>query len=147
MKGSIRTGLATVAIMALALAASAEDLTISARITSRAGSSITTAYISETADRTTNGDLTVIVDYASGRKLTVDAGKKEYSETSFRAMAEREAQLEKLCAEFRRRAGAAARNRRRGARKKQAVTGRERVPRPGGSPGTTPSTGPSTRAP
>ena len=146
MKGSIRTGLATVAIMALALAASAEDLTISARITSRAGSSITTAYISETADRTTNGDLTVIVDYASGRKLTVDAGKKEYSETSFRAMAEGRPSSRSFSP-----SSAAGLERLRatggGVLGRTAVTGRERVPRPGGSPGTTPSTGPSTRAP
>jgi hypothetical protein len=62
------------------LPATAEDLTISYRTTGAGSTGTATSYFSAERMRTTDAERDTIVEYASGRIVSVDHGKKEYSE-------------------------------------------------------------------
>ncbi len=68
---------AVLALSALALSASAEDLTINFKATDGA---MTTHYFSKDRIRMNNGRTDTIMEFASGKIVMIDNQKKEYSE-------------------------------------------------------------------
>jgi hypothetical protein len=83
---------------AFALAAAAEDLTITYKVTGRGDAAATTTqYYSATKVRTSDGQRETVLDLAAGKILTIDSQKKEYSEID---LAELEAMMKQATAQM-----------------------------------------------
>ncbi len=78
-------------------AASAEDLTLVFKTTSKDGASTSTSYYSSEKMRTGDAEHETIVEYGPGKITTVDHKKKEYSEIT---LAEMEAAMQKAMAKM-----------------------------------------------
>jgi hypothetical protein len=73
--------LGLIAAAAFAGIVSAEDLTITYKVTGRGDApTTTTQYYSASKIRVSDGERDTILDFAAGRILTIDSKKKEYSE-------------------------------------------------------------------
>ena len=76
------------AVLVLAAAASAEDLTIVSRVDMGKGKTSTnTQYLAKDKVRTSDGETGTILDLASGRIVIINEKKKEYYETSLQDLA------------------------------------------------------------
>ena len=82
---------------AFALAAAAEDLTITYKVTGSGAAATTTQYYSATKIRMSDGQRDTILDLAAGKILTIDSQKKEYSEID---LAEMEAMMKQATAQM-----------------------------------------------
>jgi hypothetical protein len=71
----------------LAMPLAAEDLTIVSSVSGGPQPMTQTQYLAADRARTHTGDQDVIVEYASGRIVTINHRTKEYTETSFAEMA------------------------------------------------------------
>lgn len=81
----------------LAMPVAAEDLTIVSSVKGGKDPMTQTQYLTADRTRTHTGDQDVIVEIASGRIVTIDHKKKEYTETTFAEMA---AMMKKMEADF-----------------------------------------------
>ena len=81
----------------LAMPVAAEDLTIVSSVKGGKDPMTQTQYLTADRTRTHTGDQDVIVEIVSGRIVTIDHKKKEYTETTFAEMA---AMMKKLEADF-----------------------------------------------
>jgi hypothetical protein len=82
---------------AVSARASAEDLTITYKVTGRGGNTTATQYYSANKIRTSDGENDSILDLAGGRILVIDNKKKEYSELT---VAEIEAMMKQMTAQM-----------------------------------------------
>lgn len=81
--------------LAVPVVAGAEDLTLVSTVTPRKGSPVTiTHYLSANKVRTGNGDTETVIDFASGKLVTINNRKGEYSETTMDEIREAMEQLE-----------------------------------------------------
>jgi hypothetical protein len=88
MSGFTIKGAVAAAVMAVAAAASAEDLTIISRVDMGKGkTSVSTQYLAKDKVRTSDGESDTILDLASGRLVIINTKKKEYYETSLQDLA------------------------------------------------------------
>lgn len=88
MNSRFKSVLAACAFVALGAAAtSAADLTIISAVKMGDNTSTSTQYLTAERARTVSGDFDTIVDYATGRIVTIDHRKKEYTETTVAEMA------------------------------------------------------------
>lgn len=84
-------------LLAAAIPAGAEDLTIVSKLTGPKGTPPTsTQYISAQKIRTSDGRYDTIIDVASGRMISIDHNKKTYSETTLEEMRAQFAEIEKM---------------------------------------------------
>jgi hypothetical protein len=91
IKGTVAAG-----VLALAAAASAEDLTIISRVDMGKGkTSTSTQYLTKDKVRTSDGETGTILDLATGRMVIVNDKKKEYYETSLQDLAAAMQKLQK----------------------------------------------------
>jgi uncharacterized coiled-coil protein SlyX len=90
---TLRLGLAAAALAGLSTAALAEDLTVVYKTTSPSGSGTTTSYHSATRMRMGDNDTETIIEYGTGRLVTIDHVRKQYSEIT---LAEMEAALARM---------------------------------------------------
>lgn len=105
MRIPIRLSGAPLVLAALfALPAAAEDLTIVFKETGKGDAGTSTQYFTPERMRMSAGDADTIVEYASGRTVTVDHKKKEYYELSAAEMqaiqARMQAEMEKANAQM-----------------------------------------------
>lgn len=101
MNDLLRRALVAVAGLTLAAAGvAAEDLTITSTVSGGKTNTIQTQYLTASMSRTQTGDQDDIVDYNSGRIVSVDHKKKEYYETSFDEMAAMFKQIEAQVAQM-----------------------------------------------
>jgi len=84
-------------VLAAALPAAAEDLTIVFKTTGAGHGSTSTQYLSAARMRTSDGDQDSIVDFAAGKVIQIDHKKKQYSEMT---MDELEAAMKDAAAEM-----------------------------------------------
>jgi hypothetical protein len=89
--------LAAAVVASVAVAASAEDLTVVFKATGGGTVSSSTAYYTAEKMRTTNAAGDTIIEYDPGRIITIDHKRKEYSEIT---MAEMEAAVAKMSAQM-----------------------------------------------
>jgi hypothetical protein len=82
MKTAVRRLAVLAALAFLAAPAAAEDLTVAFKTTGPGASGTSRQYYSSERMRSTDGEHDMIFEYASGRIVTVDHKKKEYSETT-----------------------------------------------------------------
>jgi len=91
-------------MLLLALPSSAEDLTIAFKTTGPGGEGTSTQYYSSERMRTSDGRTDMIFEYATGKMISVDHQKKQYSEMTLAemeaAMKGASAQMEKMGAEM-----------------------------------------------
>jgi hypothetical protein len=94
---TIRWTLGAGAAALLAASAGAEDLTIVFKATGSGASGTSTSYYSSERMRTGSGEQETIVEYATGRIVSIDHKKKEYSEIT---LAEMEAAMKAAAAQM-----------------------------------------------
>jgi hypothetical protein len=88
MKALALRGIIAAGAMAVAAAATAEDLTIVSRVEAGKGKvSTSTQYLTRDKVRTSDGESDTILDLASGRLVIINHKKSEYYETSLQDMA------------------------------------------------------------
>jgi len=86
-----------VSLAAVVPAASAEDLTLVFKTTSKDGASTSTSYYSTEKMRTGDAEHETIIEYGPGKITSIDHKKKEYSEIT---LAEMEAAMQKAQAQM-----------------------------------------------
>lgn len=97
---SFRLALVATALTGLAWPALAEDLTVVYKTTSPSGSGIATSYHSATHMRMGSNDSDMIIEYGSGRVVTIDHARKQYSEITLAEMEAAMARLQQAMAQM-----------------------------------------------